>query len=525
MTRKCVMPDSCRKGWILTVVFVYAIIVFMIIIGHDRLMIRNKEHNFEHTMNMVEKTGYFSLFTSKDKQSSESIPLTNILYYEDKESSENILLASKDKQLRKNTRLISKDKLSSDNKLLTSKDTISSDNTLFTSKDKLSSDNTLFTSKDKLASEKLSSGNTLFTSKDKLASEKLSSDNTLFTSKDKLSSSNTLFTNKNKLASEKLSSGNTLFTSKNKLSSEKPSNDNTLLTSKDKLSSENTLFTSKDKLSSENTDKTIVIGILSRSENLCLREAQRKMFLPRAKAYKPLTVKVFFLIDHSTPELEEEQRINQDIVFLNTTIHGWSKHFESKLHSWLKYAVVNFPDAILIGRMDDDVFVCAPQIFDRLNEVKHELLYYGYPTGSKEYCPTQECVDEMFLFVGRELGRRVARRQLCQGRRDKNCLDDTNENAGHAFRRWIGIYNDFVFVNERRNGLMVWFYHDSANAINLRKFRTFNFCQKYLLYHKASIIDIYRMNQSNSLLLNDNSSVAISEEDIKKATNCPIYKH
>ena len=507
MTRKCVMPDFCRKGWILTVVFVYAIIVLMIIIGHDRLMIRNKEHNFERTMNMVEKTGYFSLFTSKDKQSSESIPLTNILYYEDKESSENILLASKDKQSRKNTRLISKDTISSDNTLFTSKDKLSSGNTLFSSKnklasEKLSSDNTLFTSKDKL-----SSGNTLFTSKNKLASEKLSSDNTLFTSKDKLSS------------------GNTLFTGKNKLSSEKPSNDNTLLTSKDKLSRENTLFTSKDKLSSENTAKTIVIGILSRSENLCLREAQRKMFLPRAKAYKPLTVKVFFLIDHSTPALEEEQRINQDIVFLNTTIHGWSKHFESKLYSWLKYAVVNFPDAILIGRMDDDVFVCAPQIFDRLNEVKHELLYYGYPTGSKDYCPTQECVDEMFLFVGRELGRRVARRQLCQGRRDKNCLDDTNENAGHAFRRWIGIYNDFVFVNERRNGLMVWFYHDSPNAINLRKVRTFNFCQKYLLYHKASIIDIYQMNQNNSLLLNDNSLVAISEEDIKKATNCPIHKH
>ena len=375
MTNKCVMLGSCRKFRILTVVFVYAMLILTIIICNDGLMIRNTRRHFEHAMDMVKKTGYFPLLTSKDKQSSENTLFTNILY---------------------NT---------------------------------------------------------------------------------------------------------------------------------DKGSRETTLLTSKDKHSSENIRKTIVIGILSRSENLCLREAQRKMFLPKAKAYKPLTVKVFFLIDNSTPELEEEQRINQDIVFLNTTIHGWIKDFERKLYSWLKYAIVNFPDAILIGRMDDDVFVCAPQIFDRLNEVKHELLYYGYPTGTMDNCPTQECVDEMFLFVGRELGHRVVSRQLCQGRRDENCLDDTIENAGHAFRRWIGIYDDFVFVNERRNGLMVWFYHKSPNAGNLRKFRTFNFCQKYLLYHKASIIDIYQMNQNNSLLLNDNSSVAISEEDIKKATNCQKYKH
>ena len=86
-------------------------------------------------------------------------------------------------------------------------------------------------------------------------------------------------------------------------------------------------------------------------------------------------------------------------MFLNTSIHGWGKAFARKLHIWLNYVVTNFPDAVLVGRMEDDVFTCTPQIFDRLHDVKHELLYYGYPTGYPRAC-SKDCVDEMFLIIG-----------------------------------------------------------------------------------------------------------------------------
>ena len=46
--------------------------------------------------------------------------------------------------------------------------------------------------------------------------------------------------------------------------------------------------------------KVMVIGILSADENVCRREAQRRMFISKAKAYQPLDIKVFFLLDSIT---------------------------------------------------------------------------------------------------------------------------------------------------------------------------------------------------------------------------------
>ena len=259
--------------------------------------------------------------------------------------------------------------------------------------------------------------------------------------------------------------------------------------------------------------ETVVIGILSDAKHFCLREAQRKTFIPKAKAYKLLNIKVFFLLDEKTIELEKEQERNQDILFLNTTFHGWGRHFALKLHIWLRYVVFNVPSATLIGRMDDDAFVCAPQMFERLNKVKDKLLYYGYTTG-----PRQECVDEMFLIVGVELAKRVANRHFCQERKEENCLLDGN--AGHKFRSWIKIYDDFVLVDERVNRKIVWFYKDTANKTDFQKYKTFDFCSKYLLFHKATVSDIYDMQLNNSLLLRDGYDTDIAKAKTNISRMC-----
>ena len=115
---------------------------------------------------------------------------------------------------------------------------------------------------------------------------------------------------------------------------------------------------------------TIAVGILSSSNNFCLREAQRKLFVTQARAYNSLDIKVLFLLDHPTPELDKEHRIYNDILYLNVTEHGWNNRFGKKLHTWYRYAVTAFPNATLIGRMDDDAFVCMPQMFEWLNQVK-----------------------------------------------------------------------------------------------------------------------------------------------------------
>lgn len=179
------------------------------------------------------------------------------------------------------------------------------------------------------------------------------------------------------------------------------------------------------------SSRTVVIGILSSTNNVCLREAQRNMFIPKAREYKRLDIKVLFLLDHRTPELDREQEINKDIVFLNSSVHGWNKNFAKKLHIWLQFVVAKFPDAFLVGRMDDDVFVCTPQVFDRLNAVANELLYYGFPIG----CPTKDCVDDMFLFLGIKVARRIANRNFC----DVSSEEGIRKSSANSVNHGIGL--------------------------------------------------------------------------------------
>ena len=270
----------------------------------------------------------------------------------------------------------------------------------------------------------------------------------------------------------------------------------------------------------------IVLGILTRAENICNRNALRNTLVKRAKLYQELDIKVFFVMDHPTSELIEEQNVNRDIVFLKTNIHGWNKHFALKIYWWIMYVLTRYPDVHVIGRMDDDVFVCTPQIFDRLNYVKHDLLYYGYPTGSFDVCPGQDCVDEMFIFIGRTLAQRIANRTLCVQKREPDCLENTADGTGtHIFRYWISIYDDYVFVNEKENNNMVWFYQGTGKETVdiLMTYRTWDFCQKYLLYHKASARDLYGMNRQNQKLRNEQSGGLLDLKGAQYSANCTHY--
>ena len=257
----------------------------------------------------------------------------------------------------------------------------------------------------------------------------------------------------------------------------------------------------------------LIIGILSRSDKNCLRDAHRQTLIAQSKSHKKLDIRIYFVLDEETPELLAEQNIHRDIVFLNTSIHGWNRYFGTKLFMWMKYVVDNFPDVDLIGRMDDDVFACAPQIFDRLYHVRHDMLYYGYPTGTLENCPDQDCVDEMFLVIGKTLAQRVVNRTLCKSieelrkhrlKQVPKCLQTFELHTGtHELRRWIKPYNDIQFVNERENSLVLWFYRGTPEGERriFQSLRTWDFCRRFLLYHKATLFDIYKMAYQNAMQL------------------------
>ena len=262
----------------------------------------------------------------------------------------------------------------------------------------------------------------------------------------------------------------------------------------------------------------IVIGILSNANYKCLRDSQRYLFVRAAKAYRLLNIKVVFLLDHATPMLEQEQKTYNDLVYLNTTEHGWDVSFAKKLYNWYSYAVKHFPDAILIGRMDDDVFVCTPQIFDRLNTVKKRLLYYGYETGR---C----CLDDMFLFVGIDLAKRIVSRPMCDSQITNKCLKDGN--AVRRLREWVSIYRDLARVDEKKSGKMI---HYNARGVKgqiqmLDKYAHYkeNFCEKHLLFHKATPEYMVELEKSNTFQGNNTAKQQLSDEEIKTMYNCTVH--
>ena len=260
----------------------------------------------------------------------------------------------------------------------------------------------------------------------------------------------------------------------------------------------------------------IVIGILSHSTNLCMRNAHRQTTIPRVNEYKNLDIQIYFLLDSNTSALQKEQEKYGDLVFLSTSEQGWGKQFCKKLHAWYKYAVVHFSDALLIGRMDDDVFACIPQALDRLNDVKNKTLIYGYGTlpGPKEW------VDDMYMFIGVDLARRLAKRNFCDEKKEANCLKDGH--PGTRVKQWISIYNDFVMVNERKTNNTIFFYKEDSlqKRRQYEHLKTRDFCLRHIVYHKATASDIYDMHRNNSLMLGDRFRGELYKHEMIQAANC-----
>jgi len=61
---------------------------------------------------------------------------------------------------------------------------------------------------------------------------------------------------------------------------------------------------------------------------------------------------------------EEENKIYDDIIYLNVKNYGYSRHYSEKLYKWFVFATNNYPDAMLIGKIDDDVYLCVHNLFE-----------------------------------------------------------------------------------------------------------------------------------------------------------------
>ena len=116
----------------------------------------------------------------------------------------------------------------------------------------------------------------------------------------------------------------------------------------------------------------LIIGIVSADHKEYQRNAQRETWL--SSGLFPYR----FLLDRETPELKLENEKYGDIVFLNSTHSGYAVAYGEKLDIWFKYAMKHFPNRTLYGKVDDDVFVCAEEMYRTILQIAHSRLYYGW---------------------------------------------------------------------------------------------------------------------------------------------------
>ena len=240
----------------------------------------------------------------------------------------------------------------------------------------------------------------------------------------------------------------------------------------------------------------IVMGILTSGVKRDLRDAQRNTWLNTAmQSDNPFRVKYMFLIDRPTNETIEENKIYKDILYLNATFSGRAKGFGEKLYKWWKYVHENYPDALLAARVDDDAFLCVPQVFHRLYELRSSKLYYGWAHGSGDKIGVIRRVDEMFVVIGRDMIKRIAKRRYCYDNRKCDYATDLIDlNAGGtSMGVWLSIYSDIKFHPDNKR---IVHFGRGGEKKHLHLVRS-GFCDDWLIFHKCSPEQMKQLHDYN----------------------------
>lgn len=113
----------------------------------------------------------------------------------------------------------------------------------------------------------------------------------------------------------------------------------------------------------------MIMGILTVPDNCDQRNNLRDSFL------KYSLFDYRFLVDNANPAILAENATFGDIVELGAHWKGRANRFGEKLYLWYQYAYHNFPEYNIIGKMDDDVFICSEQLMSELQKAYDPYLY------------------------------------------------------------------------------------------------------------------------------------------------------
>ncbi|VDI38878.1 Hypothetical predicted protein, partial [Mytilus galloprovincialis] len=238
----------------------------------------------------------------------------------------------------------------------------------------------------------------------------------------------------------------------------------------------------------------IVIGILSANGKQHFRDTQRKTWIKamlRMQHILPFKITYKFLLDEPSSESIAENALSHDIVYLNVTNHGRAVKFGEK--------DVHMVEICSYSRIDDDAFLCVPQVFYRLDSIKSSNLYYGWRHGKSRQINRDNRVDEMFLFLGRDLMSSISKRHYCGQAKCKNKDDLIDLDLWGYFPCRMAVYIQIVQCGA------------NSHAIYKRYLKP-GFCLKQLVFHKSTYEMIELLQTYNDFAFMEKSKV---EESIK----------
>lgn len=250
----------------------------------------------------------------------------------------------------------------------------------------------------------------------------------------------------------------------------------------------------------------IVLGILSREKNDHFREAQRDTWIKTMLHLQnalPFIITYTFLLDHPSSKLIKENNLHKDIFYLNVSYKGRAFNFGKQMYVWWRYIHKVYPYALMGAQIDDDAFVCVPQIFQRLDSLKSGTLYYGWRHGRRKQIDMDNRIDDMFLVLGKDLISLISKKTYC-GKRTCTHTDDLIEtgHGGTSMAEWLSVYNDNInFVHFVGDNDRIVKLGDSPND-SYRNYLKPNFCENKLVFHKSTCKIMHQLHLYNDHLGN-----------------------
>ncbi|XP_063405764.1 uncharacterized protein LOC134689724 [Mytilus trossulus] len=247
---------------------------------------------------------------------------------------------------------------------------------------------------------------------------------------------------------------------------------------------------------SQESRSHIVLGILSGGKNILFRDTQRGTWIKtmlRLHKVLPFKITYKFLLDEPSSESIKENALNHDIVYLNVSHHGRAVKFGEKIYVWWKYIHKVYPDALMGAKIDDDAFICVPEMFHRLDTLKSGNLYYGWRHGKEKHVDIDNRIDEMFLVLGKDLISLVSNRTYCGERKCKNKdeLIETNY-GGNSMGDWLSVYKDKINFKSDNDRIV---QTAASNRFELaEKYVKPGFCDQKLIFHKSTCEVMHRLH-------------------------------